>query len=131
MCIRRETREKARRSLAFSRVSKPHTHITHMLRQCTSIVYLCIFCTCIITNMLDESSTRKFVSLVEQELLTLPEHMFHLYCFVDVCSFVLFLLALLLFTNFDYPFGIFKLLFSRVVYYGCHSNALCPYLCNA
>ena len=41
MCIRRETREKARRSLAFSRVSKPHTHIAHMLRQCTSIVYLC------------------------------------------------------------------------------------------
>jgi hypothetical protein len=41
MCIRRETREKARRSLAFSRVSKPHTHITHMLRQCTSIVYVC------------------------------------------------------------------------------------------
>jgi hypothetical protein len=40
MCIRCETREKARRSLAFSRVSKPHTHITHMLRQCTSIVYL-------------------------------------------------------------------------------------------
>jgi hypothetical protein len=40
MCIRRETREKARRSLAFSRVSKPHTHITHMLRQCTGIVYL-------------------------------------------------------------------------------------------
>ena len=40
MCIRRETREKARRSLAFSRVSKPRTHITHMLRQCTSIVYL-------------------------------------------------------------------------------------------
>jgi hypothetical protein len=40
MCIRRETLEKAQRSLAFSRVSKPHTHITHMLRQCTSIVYL-------------------------------------------------------------------------------------------
>ena len=40
MCIRRETREKARQSLAFSRVSKPHTHITHMLRQCTSIVYI-------------------------------------------------------------------------------------------
>jgi hypothetical protein len=40
MCIRRETREKARPSLAFSRVSKPHTHITHMLRQCTSIVYV-------------------------------------------------------------------------------------------
>ena len=43
MCIRRETREKARRSLAFSRVSKPHTHITHMLRQCTSIVYISTF----------------------------------------------------------------------------------------
>ena len=40
MFIRRETREKARRCLAFSCVSKPHTHITHMLRQCTSIVYL-------------------------------------------------------------------------------------------
>jgi hypothetical protein len=45
MCIRRETREKARRSLAFSRVSKPHTHITHMLRQCTSIkVFEIIVC---------------------------------------------------------------------------------------
>jgi arginine/lysine/ornithine decarboxylase len=43
MYIRRETREKARQSLAFSRVSKPHTHITHMLRQCTSIVYLSVF----------------------------------------------------------------------------------------
>jgi hypothetical protein len=32
MCIRRETREKARQNLAFSRVSKPRTHITHMLR---------------------------------------------------------------------------------------------------
>ena len=40
MCIRRETQEKARLSLAFSPVSKPHTHITYMLRQCTSIVYL-------------------------------------------------------------------------------------------
>ena len=40
MCIRHETREKARQSLAFSPVSKPHTHITYMLRQCTSIVYL-------------------------------------------------------------------------------------------
>ena len=39
MCIQRETREKARQSLAFSPVSKPHTHITYMLRQCTSIVY--------------------------------------------------------------------------------------------
>jgi hypothetical protein len=40
MCIRRETQEKARRSLAFSPVSKPHTHITYMLRQCTRIVYI-------------------------------------------------------------------------------------------
>jgi hypothetical protein len=40
MCIRRETREKARQNLAFSPVSKPHTHITYMLRQCTSIVYI-------------------------------------------------------------------------------------------
>jgi hypothetical protein len=39
MCIRRETQEKARWSLAFPPVSKPHTHITYMLRQCTSIVY--------------------------------------------------------------------------------------------
>jgi hypothetical protein len=37
MCIRRET---AWQSLAFSPVSKPHTHITYMLRQCTSIVYI-------------------------------------------------------------------------------------------
>jgi hypothetical protein len=34
-------REKARQSLAFLPVSKPHTHITYMLRQCTSIVYIC------------------------------------------------------------------------------------------
>jgi hypothetical protein len=40
MCIRRETREKGRRSLSHSPVSKPHTHITYMLRQCTSIAYL-------------------------------------------------------------------------------------------
>ena len=40
MCIRRETQEKARRSLAFSPVSKSHIHITYMLRQCTSIVYI-------------------------------------------------------------------------------------------
>ena len=39
MCIWRETQEKARQGLAFSPVSKPHTHITYMLRQCTSIVY--------------------------------------------------------------------------------------------
>ena len=36
----KQTREKARRSLAFPPVSKPHTYITYMLRQCTSIVYL-------------------------------------------------------------------------------------------
>ena len=42
MCIRCEAREKARRSLAFSRVSKPHTHITYMLRPCTSIVYILV-----------------------------------------------------------------------------------------
>ena len=40
MCIRREMREKGRRSLAFSPVSNPHTHITYMLRQWTSIAYL-------------------------------------------------------------------------------------------
>ena len=40
MCIRCETREKARRNLAFPPVYKPHTHITYMLRQCTSIVYV-------------------------------------------------------------------------------------------
>ena len=43
MCIRRETREKARSSLAFPPVSKPHTHITYMIRQCTSIVYIYIY----------------------------------------------------------------------------------------
>ena len=40
MCIRDETREKALQSLTFSPVSKPHTHITYMLQQCTSIVYI-------------------------------------------------------------------------------------------
>jgi hypothetical protein len=40
MCIRRE---KARQSFTFSPVSKPHAHITYMLRQCTSIVYLLCF----------------------------------------------------------------------------------------
>jgi hypothetical protein len=43
MCIRRETREKVRRSLAFPPISKPHTHITYMLRQCTSIVPYNVF----------------------------------------------------------------------------------------
>ena len=45
MYIRRETREKAGRSLAFSPVSKLHTHITYMLRQCTSIVYMSLMTT--------------------------------------------------------------------------------------
>jgi hypothetical protein len=42
-CFNPETREKARRSLSFSPVSKPHTHITYMLRQCRSIVYILFF----------------------------------------------------------------------------------------
>ena len=50
MCIRCETREKTRRSLDFSRVSKPHTHITYMLRQCTSIVYIACNCVILSTN---------------------------------------------------------------------------------
>ena len=40
MCIRRETRENDRLSLAFSPAPKPRTHITYMLRQYTSIVYI-------------------------------------------------------------------------------------------
>jgi hypothetical protein len=44
MCIRHETREKA------------HTHITYMLRQCTSIVYIYI-CTVILDNI--ETCLRK------------------------------------------------------------------------
>jgi hypothetical protein len=42
MCIRHETWEKALQSLTFSPISKPRTHITYMLRQCTSIVYVLI-----------------------------------------------------------------------------------------
>ena len=69
------------------------------------------------------------VSLVEQELLTLPRHWvhprlvgfvlldlyFHMYVLqIFVCPFVLFLLAIVLsvllrFVDSDYPFGIFKL----------------------
>ena len=41
MCIRRETREKARRSLAFSPVSKPHTHITYSIL--STVHKYCIF----------------------------------------------------------------------------------------
>ena len=72
------------------------------------------------------------MSLVEQELLTLPEHLrsspglsgvrvtrsLVLYvCFVDCClSFCTFLLAIVLsvllrYTDSDYPFGIFKVFF--------------------
>jgi hypothetical protein len=72
------------------------------------------------------------VSLVEQELPTLPEHLSSpsvfsglrvtqslvlCVCFVDlVCPFVLFLLAIVLsvllrYTDSDYPFGIFKLFY--------------------
>jgi len=73
------------------------------------------------------------VALVEQELITLPEHLSSLpvcsgvrvtrsfvlcVCFVDrFCPFVPFLLTivfsvLLRFTDSDYPFGIFKLFFA-------------------
>ena len=73
--------------------------------------------------------------LVEQELLSLPEHLSSppvfsgvrdtrslvLYvCFVDRClSFVLFLLAIVLsvllrYTDSDFPFGIFKLFFTNI-----------------
>ena len=72
------------------------------------------------------------MSLVEQELLTLPEHMSSppvfsgvrvtrslvlCVCFVN-CPFVLFLLAIVLFVllryaDSNYPFGIFKLFFNN------------------
>jgi hypothetical protein len=44
MYIRCETRENTRLSFTFSPVSKHHTHITYMLRQCISIVYVCSIC---------------------------------------------------------------------------------------
>ena len=71
----------------------------------------------------------RHISLEEQELLTLPEHLssppvfrfvllglyFYMYVVsIVVCPFVLFLLAIVLsvlgYTDSDYPFGIFKLL---------------------
>ena len=76
---------------------------------------------------------RRRLSLVEQELLTLPEHLssplvlvgfvllslqFYVYVLqIVVCPFVLFLLAIVLsvllrYTDSDYPFGIFKLFLS-------------------
>ena len=78
------------------------------------------------------SSLTRRVSLVEQELLTLPEHLSSppvfsgvrvtrslvLYvCFVDRCfsfctfSFAIMLSVLLRYTDSDYPFGIVKLLY--------------------
>ena len=74
MCIRRETREKARRSLAFSRVSKPHTHITHMLRQCTSIVYVY---TLSILGYIDQHAMR-FLRWVEINSLFVQRNSFSL-----------------------------------------------------
>ena len=74
--------------------------------------------------------------LVEQELPTLPEYLsslpvfsavrvtqslvLYVCFFIIVCPFVLFLLAIVLsvllrLTDFDYPFGIFKLSFLLVV----------------
>jgi len=71
------------------------------------------------------------VSLVEEELLTLPEHLgsrfvlldLYLYMYVlqiFVCPFVLFLLAIVLcvflhYTVSDYPFGIFKLFLLLII----------------
>jgi hypothetical protein len=66
---------------------------------------------------------------VEQELLTLPEHLSSppvcsrvrvarslVFC-LSFCHFLLTIeLSLLLFTNFDYPFGIFKLFLLEWVY---------------
>ena len=76
---------------------------------------------------------KRRVSSVEQELLTLPErHEFTpvrvtrslvlSVCFVDRClSFILFLLVIVLsvllrYTDSDYPFGIFKLFLSYLIY---------------
>ena len=54
MCIRHETREKVRRSLAFSSVAKPHTHITYMLRQPSMKNYVTKYC-----NICDSCAARK------------------------------------------------------------------------
>ena len=75
--------------------------------------------------------------LVEQELLTLPEHLSSpldfsevrvtrslvlFVCFVDRClsfctfSFGLVLSVLLRYTDSDYPFGIFKLFLNKIVF---------------
>jgi hypothetical protein len=89
----------------------------------------------LIHNLLSGFVTRltRRLSLVEQELLTFPEHpsspqVFSCSCFsifyvyvlqIVVCPFVLFLLAivssvLLRFMDSDYPFGIFKLFLKQV-----------------
>ena len=80
----------------------------------------------------------RWVSLVEQKLLTLPEYpssppvlvgfvlldlQFYMYVLQIVdCPFVLFLLAILLsvllpYTDSDYPFGIFQRLFLNIIEY--------------
>jgi hypothetical protein len=43
MCIRRETREKARRSLAFPPVSKSHTHIYKMYYYLFIYLFIYVF----------------------------------------------------------------------------------------
>ena len=79
------------------------------------------------------------MSLVEQELLTLPEHLssppvfsrvLKLYicvCFVDRClSFfrLAIVLSVLRFTDFYYPFGIFKLFWRQIISRSRHSNRI-------
>ena len=56
MCIWCETRE------------KPHTHITYMHRQCTSIVYLFSF-TCSVVRQLDTTALGAYLVLIPQELV--------------------------------------------------------------
>ena len=68
------------------------------------------------------------VSLMEQKLPTLPEHLSSPPVFNgvrvtrSVCPFVLFLLAIVLsvllqYTNSDYPFGIFKLFLTGLIFF--------------
>ena len=73
MCIRRETREKARQSLAFPPVSKPH--ITYYLyastvhkyciylesRRCRyrSIIFVCFYLHVSVVNLIDYSNIDK------------------------------------------------------------------------
>ena len=90
MCIRCETREKARPSLAFSRVSKPHTHITYMLRQCTSIVYLLswvggamFFFKAMHIDSISLHYTRNIVQLKSFYIKFDSKHLFYLYTSVD------------------------------------------------